>query len=55
MEVSIIYFLTSFFCSMGAKQEIVDKRVIIPPGKYDIPSKLIESNGKSFGLKPKLA
>lgn len=40
---------------MAAKQENIDKRIIIPPGQYEIPSKLIESNGKSFGLKPKLA
>jgi hypothetical protein len=40
---------------MGVRVEEIDKRVIVSPSKYDLPSKIVESSGKSFGLKPKIA
>jgi hypothetical protein len=38
---------------MGAKFEGVDKRVIVSPQAYNIPSKIIEQPGKSMGQKLK--
>jgi hypothetical protein len=35
--------------SMGAKIEEIDKRISISPQKYEIPSKIIESPGKTMG------
>lgn len=37
--------------SMAAKLSVVDKRVSASPDKYDIPSKIIESQGKTMGEK----
>jgi hypothetical protein len=34
---------------MGAKFEGVDKRVIVSPQAYNIPSKIVENAGKSMG------
>lgn len=36
---------------MGSKTEIIDKKVVVSPHNYTIPSKVVESQGKSFGLK----
>ena len=36
---------------MGAKISEIDKRVSPGPSNYDIPSKMVEKQGKSFGLK----
>ena len=38
---------------MGKKIEYVDKKIVLPPHKYVIPSKVVESPGKSFGIKLK--
>jgi len=41
--------------SMGVRIEDIDKRIIVSPSKYSLPSKVVETNGRSFGLKPKIA
>ena len=38
---------------MAAKLESVDKRLSPPPNSYNIPSKIVEKDGKTFGLKLK--
>ena len=38
---------------MGSKFEGVDKRIIVSPQAYNIPSKIIENVGKSMGAKLK--
>lgn len=38
---------------MGAKVKEVDKRIIVSPQQYNIPSKVIEKQGKSIGAKLK--
>lgn len=52
MEVS---FNINLKCdvSMGSKFEGVDKRIIVSPQAYNIPSKIIEGAGKSMGAKLK--
>lgn len=40
---------------MGVKIEEIDKRVIVSPSKYSIPSKVVETTGRSFGIKLKTA
>ena len=37
--------------SMGQRYEAVDKRVIVSPAQYNIPSKMVERPGKSIGAK----
>lgn len=37
--------------SLSGRYETVDKRVIVSPQKYDLPSKMIESRGKTMGIK----
>lgn len=39
--------------SMGSKFEGVDKRIIVSPQAYNIPSKIVENVGKSMGAKLK--
>ena len=39
------------FFSMGSKITDVDKRVSPGPSVYDLPSKIIEKQGKTFGIK----
>lgn len=36
---------------MGSKIGDIDKRVSPGPSVYDIPSKIVEKQGKTFGLK----
>lgn len=36
---------------MGAKLTTVDKRLAPSPDAYNIPSKMVEKSGKSFGIK----
>jgi hypothetical protein len=36
---------------MGSKLKVIDKRLSPSPQAYSIPSKLVESHGKTFGLK----
>ena len=36
---------------MGSKLADIDKRVSPGPSVYDIPSKMVEKQGKTFGLK----
>jgi hypothetical protein len=36
---------------MGSKISEIDKRVSPGPSVYDIPSKIVEKQGKTFGLK----
>ena len=56
MEVSHSYldfnvnFVLSIY-SMGSKINEIDKRVSPGPSVYDIPSKIVEKQGKTFGLK----
>ena len=56
MEVSyfcIFYAINFYSCyfSMGSKLVDIDKRVSPGPSVYDIPSKVVEAQGKTFGLK----
>ena len=41
------------YSSMASKLTAVDKRVSPPPNSYNIPSKIVEKDGKTFGLKLK--
>ena len=36
---------------MAAKLTAIDKRLSPSPDAYNIPSKVVENSGKSFGLK----
>jgi hypothetical protein len=38
---------------MGAKIEFKEKRFMAGPASYNTPSKVVESQGQSFGLKLK--
>ena len=40
---------------MGVRIEEIDKRVVVSPSQYEIPSKMVETKGRSFGLKLKTA
>ena len=37
--------------TMGKRYEAIDKRVIVSPAQYNIPSKMVEKTGKSIGMK----
>lgn len=37
--------------SMGGKLKVIDKRVSASPDRYDLPSKIIETTGKTMGQK----
>ena len=51
MEVS--FTTLNIIFSMGSKFEGVDKRIIVSPQAYNIPSKIVENVGKSMGAKLK--
>ena len=40
---------------MGVRIEEIDKRIVVSPQVYNLPSKVVETNGRSFGLKLKTA
>lgn len=37
--------------SMGAKVKTIDKRTTVSPDAYNLPSRVVETQGKSMGLK----
>jgi hypothetical protein len=38
---------------MGSRLQVIDKRVSPSPGAYELPSKMVEKQGKTFGIKIK--